>query len=149
MPRLLLLLALVLGCPKEGGAPTDSGEATPAPRPTPKAADPATRDFVARLLREPLQQVTVAAEGVAVVYDEWTLTEDGRYAARASVRLGDEPYACKETGRWALDDGRAESAISASIAVHVESTDCAGRNVPIELRFHVAWSGDDVVITEH
>ncbi len=147
---MLIAAFLLAACPKNGATPATSGQQeAPAAKSLPKRMDEATRGFVDRLSARPLVHVTIANEGVAVVYDGWTVLEDGNFVAQASVLLGDEPFSCAESGRWSLDDGRANSAQAASVSVHITQTDCAGRKAPIDVRLLVEFDGDEATITHH
>lgn len=143
--RLLIVLALfsvLVGCPKTSSTETSGDQAIEeAPK---KRFSGATGRFVDGLLASPIIGWAVNDGGAEVVYEELVLSEDGAFRAKTTVRLGDEPFECTESGTWTLDDNRAESATVGNLNFEVESTDCAGREAPKTFRAEATLSGDDV-----
>ena len=125
------MLALA-ACPKESATSTDSGEQEPE--------EPAsrykghTKNFVEQLCKQKVYSYTVSDEGAAVVYEELSFREDGSFEAETSIRLGDEPFTCREVGRWTMDDDRADDRNTAALTLEVSETDCAGRSAPTSFR---------------
>jgi len=151
---LLLLAAVVLSaCPKSGSSQS-SGEQEPVVAPEPPSRfKGASKSFVASLTAQPALVWMVADEGTPVVYDELFFAEDGTYRAATTVRFGGggsdtEPFACTESGTWALDDDQAESAAVGNVNFELQSTDCAGREAPQSFRARVTIDGDDITL-EH
>jgi hypothetical protein len=142
----LLVLVGSLGCPKQ--AATDSGAAEAAPSQKSRFSG-STGEFVRALLAAGIAGYDVAGAGASVVYEAVDLTEAGGFKAATTLRLGggEEPFACVESGTWALDDGESQSATVAMVTFNLESTDCPGRTAPKSWRAKLEISGSDVLVT--
>ncbi len=141
---LLLLLPLLVGCPKTGTS-TASAEAEPEPAPRSRFSG-ATKTFVNSLTAQPIVVWTVEDSGASVVYDSLSLVEAGTFEAKASVRFPGDPdrFDCTESGSWALDGDKAESATVGQITFELKSTDCPGRTVPTTWRAEATVDGSDI-----
>ncbi len=148
--RLLFPIALLIaatlaltGCPK-GGSSTSSGEQEPVEAAPKSRFSGHTKAFVDSLTGQTIVGWMVADDGAPVVYDELTMLEDGTFSAKTTVRIGDEPLECTESGTWALDNDQADSKTVGNIDFDLAQTDCAGRTAPNSWRAQVTATGDDV-----
>jgi len=145
---LVLLLAGTLalgGCPREQGATSDSGEQQ-AEEP-PSRYKGVTRVFVERLSELKVYAYTVSDEGAAVVYEELSFNEDGSFEAATSIRLGEEPFTCRELGAWTMDDGQADDESSAALTLEITETDCAGRSTPASFRIRARITNNEIELS--
>ncbi len=124
--------ASLVACPKEQTATGTSGEQEASAADARYRGDSAV--FVRDLCRLKVYTFTVSDTGAAVVYDELSFDDDGSYEAATSVHLGEEPFTCRETGTWTMDDDDADDRTSAALSIEVTSTDCAGRSAPDSFR---------------
>lgn len=142
----LLTSALWLGgCPKEQSV-SSSAEQEPAPEPSRFRG--VTAKFVDGLCSLKAYAHTVDDSGAAVVYEELSFTEDGNFSANTTIRLGEEPFTCTESGNWAIDDDKADSNTSAAITLEVTATDCAGRSAPSSFRIRAQLQGDEIQLSD-
>lgn len=143
---LLVAAALALGgCPKEQAATQDSGEQqaqVPASR-----YKGATAAFVGGLCALKVYAYVVSDEGAAVVYEELSFREDGTFEARTSIRIGEEPFNCRESGSWAMDDDRADDRSTSALTMEVTETDCAGRSAPNSFRVRARIGDQDIELS--
>lgn len=141
----VLTASLVLGCPKKDTA--TSGEQEPeVVVPKSRFSGP-TKAFVDTLVAKPALVWTVEDAGVAVVYDKLFFEEEGAFRAEVTLRfLGAdaEPFICSESGTWDLDNDTAESKTVGMINFHMTTTDCAGREAPMDWRARTTLDGDRV-----
>lgn len=144
--RSSLLLAALLAlsaCPKDGSS-SSSGEQEAVEAAPKSRFSGATKAYVDSLVAQAIVGWQVADDGAAVVYDELTLTEDGSFTAKTTVRIGDEPFECTESGTWSLDGDQAESKTVGNLNFSLAQTDCAGRSAPQTWRAQATVAGDDV-----
>ena len=153
LERILSLLAVstlvlgTVGCPKQA-ATTDSGEAEAAPVAKLRFSGD-TRSFVDALMTNGIVGYDVADGGASVVYDTVDLSEAGAYTAATTLRLGDEePFACVESGSWALDGDAAQDATAAMVTFSLDTTNCPGRTAPKSWRAKLEISGSDVLVSQ-
>lgn len=148
VPLLGLALALpVHGCKKEA-PPTSSGEAVPEPPPPSRYSGKAGQ-FAEHLQAAPIRDYFLDVAGDArLTYEEMVFSADDRWAASASMHLGDEPYSCTESGTWALDADAAEGRDMGRVDLVMEETDCPGRKAPESWRIEVRYSGDDAEVVK-
>ena len=147
--RLAFALALVVavglsGCPRSG-ASTDSGAAEEPAAPKSRFSGD-TKAFFDELQRIGVSTWTVADDGAAVVYEAVEFAEDGAFSADVTVRIGEEPFTCRESGTWALDRDRASSASVGLMNFEMTETNCAGREAPQSWRAELTITDDDVLI---
>lgn len=144
--HLLLIVATLalVGCPKGGGSSDTSGEQEPVVQAPRSRFAGQTKAFVDGLTRSPIIGWMVADDGAPIVYDELTMLEDGRWSARTTVRIGEEPLECIERGTWTLDNDAADSGTIGNLNFELAETDCAGRSAPSSWRAQATVSGDDV-----
>ncbi len=143
--RLVIVISalfLLVGCPKSSST-QNSGDQVVEEAPK-KRFSGTTGTFVDGLLASPIIGWAVNDGGAPVVYEELVMAEDGGFTAKTTIRLGDEPFECTESGTWTLDDNRSESATVGNLNFKVEQTDCAGREAPKNFRAEATLSGDDV-----
>jgi len=144
LPLLIVFLLASVGCPKAGSQA--SGEQEPVVVEAPKSRfSGAAKAFVDGLLTLGVQGFEAASDGASVVWDELTFAEDGGFVANASVRLGDEPFTCTETGTWSLDADHSDPTAGA-INFDMNETDCAGREAPQSFRVLATRAGDDIAL---
>ena len=149
--RLFVLLALLgvtvlcSGCPKNSASTESSGEAEVVPK---SRFSGTTKTFVDTLVTSSVIGYAADDTGAAVIYEELKFSEDGSFSARTTIRLGDEPYECTETGTWTLDGGKADSATSGAVTFELKKTDCAGREAPKTWRGRINIRGTDIEIAE-
>ena len=143
---LLLAAALALGaCPKEQAATQDSGsQEAPAPASQYRGA---TAAFVKSLCELKVYTYVVSDEGAAVVYEELSFDENGTFEAQTSIRIGEEPFACRESGSWAMDDKRADDRDTSALTIEVTETDCAGRSAPNSFRVRARIGEQDIELS--
>ena len=146
LPFLLAAVTLAAGCPKQSTS-TAAAESEPAPTQKSRFSGD-TGAFVDALLSNGIVGYDVAADGASVVYDSMKLTEDGSFEAATSLRLGEDPFSCTETGTWALDDDTAVSVTEAMVTFDMTSSDCPGREAPKTWRAKLEISGKDVVVSQ-
>ncbi len=140
-----LALSLLSGCPKKEAE--TSGEQEPEVVVPVSRFKGQTKAFVDTLTAKPALVWTVEDAGVAVVYDELFFEEEGAFSAKVTVRfLGadSEPFTCSESGTWDLDGDTAESKTVGMINFHMTTTDCAGREAPMDWRARTTLDGDRV-----
>ncbi len=142
----LLTSTLMLGgCPKEQST---SASAEQEPVVKPSRFHGATAKFVDELCSLKAYTHTVDDSGAAVVYEELSFAEDGSFSASTSIRLGEEPFTCTESGTWAIDDDRADSNKSAAITLEMTTTNCAGRSAPSSFRIRAQLQGDEIQLSD-
>jgi hypothetical protein len=143
---LLLTTALILaGCPKEQ-SPSTSAQQEPVVEPS--RFHGVTGKFVDGLCSLKAYAYTVDDSGAAVVYEELSFAENGRFSASTSIRLGEEPFICTESGTWTIDDDRADSNESAAITLEMTATNCAGRSAPASFRIRAQLQGDEIQLSD-
>ena len=143
---LLLTSALTLGgCPKEQSA---SASAEQEPVVHPSRFHGVTDKFVDGLCNLKAYAHTVDDSGAAVVYDELSFNEDGSFSASTSIRLGEEPFTCTESGTWAIDDDRADGSKSAALTLEMTTTNCAGRSAPSSFRIRAQLQDDEIQLSD-
>jgi len=143
---MLLAAALALGgCPKDQGAANDSGEQQ-AEEP-PSRYKGVTKVFVERLSKLKVYGYTVSDEGAAVVYEELSFSEEGTFEAATSIRLGEEPFTCRELGSWKMDDDRADDENTAALTLELTETNCAGRSTPKSIRIRARIRNNDLELS--
>ncbi|MEE2830343.1 MAG: hypothetical protein VX498_14230 [Myxococcota bacterium] len=140
-------LVLLSGCPKTGST-SGSGE-TAVQAESKSRFQGVTREFVEALIGSSVLGWTVDASGVPVVYDELRFQEDGRFEARASVRLGGgaDTFECTERGSWELDGDRAESPREGNLRLDISHTDCAGRESPPTMKARAVIGSEETQLT--
>ena len=89
----------------------------------------------------------MADAGAAVVYEQLSFAEQGTFSAQTTIRLGDEPFQCQESGTWSMDEERADSPTSAALSLEVTETNCAGRSAPTGFRVRAQLQGDEIVLS--
>jgi hypothetical protein len=139
----LTAIAALSACPK-GGASSTSGDQEAVEEAPPSRFSGPTKTYVDALMRAPIVGWEVADDGAAIVYDALTIAEDGTFSAKTSVRIGDEPLLCTESGTWSLDNDTADSATAGELNFELLETDCAGRDAPRSWRAQATISGDDI-----
>ncbi len=144
VPFWLACTLTLAACPKEQSAQTSAEQEPPAPA----RFSGVTASFVQGLSSLKAYAHTVDDAGAAVVYEEIDFTEDGNFSAKTSIRLGDEPFACKESGDWTLEGDRADSKESAALTLEVTSTDCAGRSAPSSFRVRAQLQDDEIRLSD-
>jgi len=142
---LLLGTAALTACPKEQGASSESGEQE-APQPASRYRGHSAT-FVNSLCSLKVFAYTVSDEGAAVVYDELSFDEDGSFEASTSIRIGDEPFSCRESGTWAMDSDAADDRNTAALTLEVTSTDCAGRSAPDSFRVRARIADNEIELS--
>ncbi len=146
LPTSALLLAAIValaGCPKSGGG-ASSGEQEPVEEAPKSRFSGSTKAYVDGLTRAPIVGWQVADDGAAIVYDALTMDEDGTFSAATTVRLGEEPLECRESGTWTLDNNKSDSAQVGELNFELLQTDCVGREAPRTWRAQATVSADDV-----
>ncbi len=133
----------VQGCEKASSAKT-SGDTEPVEEAPESRFSGDARAFVDSLVALGVSGWAVADDGAAVMYSPVTCAEDGTFRATVSVLIGDEPFACTETGTWSLDGDKANSKTVANVNFEMSSTDCAGRTAPESWRAELTVNGDDI-----
>ncbi len=140
---LIALIALALpGCEKSSSSKT-SGDAEPVVVKKSRFSGD-TKGFVNSLMELGVSDWAVADDGATILYDPATFAEDGSYTATVSLILGEEPFACAESGTWTLDGDEVTSATVANVNFEMSSTDCPGRTAPKSWRAELTVDGDDI-----
>lgn len=135
---------LCAGCPKDGDSAQTGGEQQTEAAPAP--VGPAAQ-FIKSLCSATAVKFTVTDEGAAVVYEELKFEEGGTFEAATTIRLGDDPFECTESGTWSLDGGKPESRTSGAVSFEMTETDCAGREAPETFRARILVDGRDIDIS--
>ena len=132
-------------CPKEQAATSDSGEQQAEETDNSYRGD--TAAFVKNLYKLKVYSFTVTDAGAAVVYEELSFLPDGRFEAATSIRVGEEPFACREAGNWAMDDDRADDRSTSALTLEITETDCAGRSAPDSFRIRARINGQEIELS--
>jgi hypothetical protein len=141
---LFIAASLVLtGCPKGGSSSTSGDQETVQEAPKSRFSG-VTKAYVDALMSTAIVGWMVADDGAPVIYETLTLTEGGGFTAKTTVKIGDEPFECTESGTWSLDGDQAESKTIGNLNFELTQTDCAGRTAPMSWRAQTTVADNDV-----
>lgn len=137
---------------RKGAAPepASSADAAPTESESPQwTYSGKARAFAEHLESAPIRHYSLDVAGDArLTYDELRFSRDDRFTATASLRLADEPYACKESGTFRIDLESVSGADLGRIDLTVDRTDCPGRKPGEQWRIEVRYTGDDAEVVK-